>query len=87
MYVVAVFLKRYSLMSMGIVYNPLGQYAPPYVPSLTEVLIALMILAIGVLIVTVAAKVLPLVVPEDAHGSAHESALPEGPAEPALEAR
>jgi len=67
MYVVAIFLKRYSLMAMGFAVNPLGQHAAPYVPSLTEVLIALMILAIGLLIMSVAAKILPLEVPRDEH--------------------
>jgi len=74
MYVVAVFLKRYSLMSMGFVINPLGQFASPYMPSLTEALLALGILSLGMLIVTVSAKVLPLAVPEDEHG--HESTAP-----------
>ena len=81
MYVVAIFLKRYSLMAMGFAVDPLGQYAPPYLPSLNEVWIALMIVAIGALIVTAAAKVLPLQVPAEeiethlhAHASAHEPA-------------
>lgn len=68
MYVVAIFLKRYSLMAMGFARDTLGQYTPPYFPSLVEVLIALMILALGLLIMTVAAKVLPLEVPEHEHG-------------------
>lgn len=63
MYVVAVFLKRYSLMAMGFAVSPLGQHAAPYFPSLTEVLIALGLLAVGMLIMTVAAKALPLRVP------------------------
>jgi molybdopterin-containing oxidoreductase family membrane subunit len=71
LYVVAIFLKRYSLMAMGFVVNPLGQHQAVYVPSLTEVLIALMILSIGLLIMTAAAKVLPLRVPEDEHGEGH----------------
>ena len=65
MYVVAIFLKRYSLMSMGFAINPLGQYSKPYAPSLTEVGIALFILSIGLLIMTASAKVLPLHVPEE----------------------
>lgn len=67
MYVVAIWLKRYVLMSMGFATDTLGQYSAPYTPSLVEVLLALMILAIGVLIMTLAAKVLPLRVPEE-HG-------------------
>ena len=67
MYVVAIFLKRYSLMSMGFAVNPLGTYTPPYAPSLVELLIALGLLSVGVLIVTLAAKVLPLSVPEGEH--------------------
>jgi molybdopterin-containing oxidoreductase family membrane subunit len=74
MYVFAIFLKRYSLMAMGFAVNPLGQHTPPYVPSLVEVLIALAIVAIGLLIMTVSAKVLPLAVPDDEHE--REPALP-----------
>lgn len=83
MYVLAVFLKRYSLMAMGFAVNPLGQYAPPYVPSLVEVLIALGILSLGMLMVTAAVKVLPLEVPEDehGHGAAHPAPQP-APAAP-----
>ena len=33
MYVVAIFLKRYSLMAMGFAINPLGQYTPPLLPE------------------------------------------------------
>jgi molybdopterin-containing oxidoreductase family membrane subunit len=65
MYVVAIFLKRYSLMAMGFAVNPLGQYTPPYFPSLVEVLIAVGLVAVGLLIMTLAAKVLPLSVPDD----------------------
>lgn len=64
MYVVAIFLKRYVLMAMGFAIDPLGQFAAPYFPSLIEILIALMILAIGLLIMAAAAKVLPLQVPD-----------------------
>ena len=71
LYVVAIFLKRYALMAMGFAINPLGQYSPPYIPSLVEVLIALGLLAVGLLIMVLAAKVLPLEVPEDEHGEAH----------------
>lgn len=71
LYVVAVFMKRYALMSMGFAINPLGQHAAPYVPSLVEVLIAVGILCLGALMVTVAAKIMPLEVPEDAHGEGH----------------
>lgn len=70
MYVVAIFLKRYSLMAMGFSIDPLGHYTPPYFPSLTEVLIALGLLGVGVLIVTLSAKVLPLRVPEGTHEDA-----------------
>jgi molybdopterin-containing oxidoreductase family membrane subunit len=68
MYVFAIFLKRYSLMAMGFVIDPLGQLQPRYYPSLVEVLLALGVLAVGLLIMTLGAKVLPLRVPEDEHG-------------------
>ncbi|MDZ4169223.1 MAG: NrfD/PsrC family molybdoenzyme membrane anchor subunit [Coriobacteriia bacterium] len=86
LYVVAIFLKRYSLMSMGFVVNPLGQYAPPYVPSLVEVLIALGLAALGVLMMTVAAKVLPLRVPEEEHEAEHRAAHTDAVAVGSLEA-
>ncbi len=65
LYVVAIFFKRYSLMAMGFVINPLGQKAPIYVPSLTELCIALGLVAVGLLIMTLGAKVLPLQISED----------------------
>lgn len=74
MYVVAIFLKRYSLMAMGFSIDPLGAYTAPYFPSLTEVLIALGLLGVGVLIITLSAKVLPLRVPEGAHDEEPEHA-------------
>lgn len=89
MYVIAIFLKRYSLMSMGFAINPLGQYTPPYFPSLVETLIAVGLLALGLMFMTVGAKVLPLQVPEDEHGhGAHESGAPgsESSETPAFEA-
>lgn len=75
MYVVAIFLKRYSLMAMGFAVDTLGQFSMPYFPSLVEVLIAGALLSTGVLIMTLSAKVLPLTVPEDEH--AHELAPAE----------
>ncbi|TLM99359.1 MAG: hypothetical protein FDZ75_00255 [Actinobacteria bacterium] len=74
MYVVAIFLKRYVLMAMGFSLTPLGQPTQIYYPSLVEVLLALGILAFGVLFVTVAIKVLPLEVPPEEHGHAHAPA-------------
>jgi dimethyl sulfoxide reductase membrane subunit len=71
MYVVAIFLKRYVLMGMGFVRDPLGQTTGVYLPSVTEIFLAIGILAFGLLIVTAAIKVLPLQVPEDGHG--HET--------------
>ncbi|MCG2808223.1 MAG: polysulfide reductase NrfD, partial [Coriobacteriia bacterium] len=56
LYILAVFMKRYSLMSMGFAINPLGTHASPYAPSLTETLIAVGIVSFGMLIVTVSAK-------------------------------
>jgi molybdopterin-containing oxidoreductase family membrane subunit len=76
LYVVAVFLKRYSLMAMGFAVNPLGQYSAPYFPSLVEVLIALGILSLWTLMVTAAVKILPLGVPESGHGHASTGDAP-----------
>ncbi len=81
MYVLAVFLKRYSLMAMGFAVNPLGQYTPPYFPSLTEILLAVGLAAGGVFLITISAKVLPLRVPEE-HGEGHGSPIEEPVLEP-----
>ena len=68
LYVFAVFLKRYSLEGMGFVRDTLGQKTGLYVPSPVEIFLALGILAFGMLLVTLAVKVLPLIVPdEDEH--------------------
>lgn len=83
MYVVAVFFKRYSLMAMGFSTNALGQYSSPYLPSLVEVLIALGLLSVGVMIMTLSAKVLPLQVPEEEPGDEDGAALVSQSAEPA----
>lgn len=72
MYVVAVFLKRYSLMAMGFAHNTLGQLTGVYVPSIVEVFLALGILSLGLLLVTFAMKVLPMETPEHGHDEAHE---------------
>jgi molybdopterin-containing oxidoreductase family membrane subunit len=74
LYVVAIFLKRYTLMSMGFAIGPLGQTQTPYTPSLTEGLIAIGLLSLGMLFVTFGAKLLPLRVPEHEHGEG----APEG---------
>jgi dimethyl sulfoxide reductase membrane subunit len=70
MYVVAIYLKRYVLMGMGFVRDPLGQQTGIYLPSLTEAMLALGILAFGLFLVTIAIKVLPLQVPEGEHAHA-----------------
>lgn len=85
LYVVAIFLKRYTLMSMGFAIGVLGQQQAPYVPSLTETLIAVGLLSIAVLFVTLAAKVLPLRVPLHEHGEGTSPELAAQPAEPTLE--
>ena len=88
LYVVAIFLKRYVLMAMGFSLTTLGQPTQIYFPSLVEAMLALGILAFGMLFVTIGVKVLPLQVPEDehGHGEAHAPALVDAPGEPALEA-
>jgi molybdopterin-containing oxidoreductase family membrane subunit len=81
LYVIAIFLKRYVLMGMGWVRDPLGQFTGVYIPSLVEIFLALGILSLGLLIITFATKLIALEVPEDEHGHGHtETAL-----EPALE--
>ena len=86
MYVVAIFFKRFTLMSMGFGIGPLGQYQPPYLPSLIEILFALGLLAIALIFMTIAAKILPLRVPEEELSEAYEPLPGEAAPERALEA-
>jgi molybdopterin-containing oxidoreductase family membrane subunit len=79
MYVVAIFLKRYVLMAMGFSRNTIGQLTPTYFPSPVELFLALGILALGLLLVTFAMKVLPMETPEHEHGHG-------GAAKPVLDA-
>lgn len=65
MYVVAIFFKRYSLMAMGFSITSLGQKTAIFVPSPVEIGIAGGLLALGLLIVTIFSKILPLAVPEE----------------------
>ena len=93
MYVVAIFFKRYALMAMGFSVNTIGQSTEIYFPSAVEAALALAILAFGLLVVTLAVKVLPMEVPDDEHDEAFyaEHAKDAAPAsgmsgaEPALE--
>lgn len=85
LYVFAIFLKRYSLMAMGFAHTTLGQRTGIYIPSLVEVLLALGILAFGLLVVSLAVKVLPMEEPADGHGDAHEPAEHGMSTEPAVE--
>jgi molybdopterin-containing oxidoreductase family membrane subunit len=88
LYVIAIFLKRYVLMAMGFSYTPLGQPTQIYFPSLVEVLIASGLVALGLLIVSLAIKVLPLEVPEEEHAHGHAEVpelAPAASSEPALE--
>jgi dimethyl sulfoxide reductase membrane subunit len=85
LYVVAIFLKRYTLMSMGFAVGTLGQQQAPYVPSLVEAMIAVGLLSLAVLFVTLATKLLPLRVPEHEYGEAEEPASVDAPVEAALE--
>jgi molybdopterin-containing oxidoreductase family membrane subunit len=85
LYVVAIFLKRYSLMSMGFAIGPLGQTQAPYFPSLVEALIAIGLLAMALLFLTLAAKVLPLRMPEEEPGEAEASEHADRPGKRASE--
>jgi molybdopterin-containing oxidoreductase family membrane subunit len=85
LYVVAIFLKRYTLMSMGFAIGTLGQQQAPYVPSLVEAMIAVGLLSLAVLFVTLATKLLPLRVPEHEYGEAAGPEARDAHAEAALE--
>jgi len=86
LYLTAVFFKRYSLMAMGFAHSTLGQKTDGiYVPSLVELLIAGGILALGLLIVAVAVKVMPLEVPEEEHGAIATAIVGDSVPEAAVE--
>lgn len=72
LYVTAIFLKRFVLMAMGFSISPIGPIEGFYLPSLVELLLAVGILGLGLLIVTVAVKVLRLEVPEEGQAAAPE---------------
>jgi Ni/Fe-hydrogenase subunit HybB-like protein len=76
LYVFAIFLKRYSLDVMGFTHTTLFQPTGYYIPSLVEVLLGVSIMAFGVLVFTVAIKVLPMEEPEEEHGEMHEVTQP-----------
>jgi molybdopterin-containing oxidoreductase family membrane subunit len=85
LYVVAVFLKRYSLMSMGFAIGTLGQQQAPYLPSFVEAMIAVGLLSLAVLFVTLAAKVLPLRVPVQEYAEGEVTERDRASEEPGLE--
>lgn len=81
LYVVAIFLKRFVLMAMGFSYSPLGQLQQPmYLPSVVELLLAFGIMALGLLLVSLAVKAFNMEVPEEEHG--HPALHPGGAVEP-----
>jgi molybdopterin-containing oxidoreductase family membrane subunit len=85
LYVIAIFLKRYVLMAMGFSYTTLGQPTQIYFPSIVEILIALGILAFGILFITACIKVMPLQMPPDEPGhKPHSFAPPDPEDEPVL---
>ena len=86
LYVIAIWLKRYSLMAMGFVRDTLGQVTGVYVPSLVEVFLALGILALGLLLITFLVKVLPMEVPEHEHDAEFDLPYMDPATESAVEA-
>jgi Ni/Fe-hydrogenase subunit HybB-like protein len=86
MYLVAVLLKRYSLMAMGFARNTLGQLTGIFVPSPVEIFLALGILSFGLLLITLAMKVLPMETPEDEDDEGLEPFREIVSPEPVLEA-
>lgn len=67
MVLIGIFLKRFLLLVMGFAISPIGPVRVSYIPTLVEVLITLAVMAVGVLIVTIAIKLLPMEVPEGGH--------------------
>jgi molybdopterin-containing oxidoreductase family membrane subunit len=67
MVLIGIFLKRFLLLVMGFAISPIGPVRVSYFPTLVEILITLAVTAVGVLIVTIAIKLLPMEVPEGGH--------------------
>jgi molybdopterin-containing oxidoreductase family membrane subunit len=86
LYIIAIFLKRYVLMSMGFSYTPLGQPTQIYFPSLVEIGLWLGILAFGLLFITVCIKIMPLEMPEEELEHGHEPIYLDLSGEPSLDA-
>lgn len=80
--VIGIFIKRFMLLAMGFGLSVIGPFENSYVPTLTEVAITLGIWALGILIVTLAVKLLPLEVPHEdqdelgGHGQIEELVQP-----------
>ena len=64
---VGVFIKRFMFIVMGFAVSPLGPIEASYAPSLAEILVTLALWAIGILLFTLALKVLPVAVPKEEH--------------------
>lgn len=75
--VVGIFIKRFMLLAMGFGMSPIGPFDNTYVPTLTETLVTMGIWAIGILLFTLAVKLLPMEVP--LHGE-HAAQSPGAPA-------
>ncbi len=64
---VGVFIKRFMFIVMGFAVSPLGPIEASYAPSMVEILVTIALWAIGILIFTLAVKILPVKVPEEGH--------------------
>lgn len=64
---VGVFIKRFVFIIMGFAVTTLGPMETAYAPSIPEILVTLSLWAIGILLFTMAVKVLPVEVPKEGH--------------------
>ncbi len=64
---IGVLIKRFMFIVMGFAVSPLGPIEAAYAPSLVEIMVTLGLWAIGILLFTLAVKVLPIEVPEEGH--------------------
>lgn len=80
--VIGIFSKRFVLLAMGLAVSPLGVLAP-YTPTLIELSITAGIWSIGMLVVTLAVKLLPMEVVEHVvEAPKPAAAAPPAPAKP-----
>ncbi|RJQ52063.1 MAG: hypothetical protein C4521_10985 [Actinobacteria bacterium] len=77
--VTGVFIKRFMLLAMGFGVSPLGPFDNRYVPTLVEVAVTVALWALGLLIFTLAVKLLPLQGAQEEHDEEHQHSVEQAP--------